>query len=201
MNNNFEENLKIEDFEEKEKELIREYHYDRLEEPIQTEMFAGFWIRFFSFLVDGLIVSFLNSIIVDFLLGIAGISMDTISYKVATTLVFLLYFTLMTYFNDGQTVGKMIFGLQVVRVDGKKLDFLTVLIRETVGRYIHNFGPLALLYVITAFTEKKQNLSDMLADTSVVSLARIESFERGKAVGKYEVLQEKPEKEILIEEV
>lgn len=201
MNNNFEEKLKIEDFEEREKELIREYHYDRLEEPIQNEMFAGFWIRFFSFIVDGIVAQFLNMIIVDFALGLTGVRFGTIQYNVATTVVFLLYFTLMTYFNNGQTIGKMIFGLQVVKVDGTKLDFLTVFIRETVGRYIHTFGPLFILYIITAFTEKKQNLSDMLADTSVVSVAKMESFERGKAVGKYEILQEKPKEEILVEEI
>lgn len=138
--------------------------------------YAGFWKRFIAFMIDSIIASFLSKILVDGAYAIGGFQTEDKIYTIATTIVFLLYFFIMTLVTNGQTLGKMIMRLRVVRIDGEKLDFMTTLTREVAGRYIHTIGILSLLYIITAFTERKQNLSDMFADTSVIDLSKQETY-------------------------
>lgn len=196
----FRERIEKKNLDKDEQEKIIGFHFKRNVSDPYEGMYGGFFIRFFSFLIDIIIASAISSIILG-LLSNSGLRSDMTVFIVLETIIPLLYFTLTTYFLDGQTIGKMIFNLKVVNLKDEKLDFLTVFIREFVGRYIHTFGILPILYILTAFTEKKQNLSDMLADTSVVDLGKVESFEKGKIRGKYEILKEEPEEEILIEEI
>jgi uncharacterized RDD family membrane protein YckC len=88
---------------------------------------------------------------------------------IATTIVFYAYFILMTkYFR--QTLGKMVFGLRVVDLAEERLSWKTVLFREGIGRYIAGvFAPITfVVYLVAAFTKKKQGVHDLFADTSVV---------------------------------
>ncbi len=146
-----------------------------------NEFYAGFFIRFFSFLLDSIIAGAIVEIVLDPILSITGMSVSLKIYGLLSTLIVLLYFTISTYLTKGQTIGKMVFGLKVVKLNGEDLDFVTVFIREFVGRYIHTYGVLVLLYLITAFTDKKQNLSDLFADTSVIVLSKENAYNLGKA--------------------
>lgn len=137
------------------------------------ELAAGFWIRFFAFTFDSLIAG----AIVKIILGFANLDLSPKSTALITSIIISLYFTITNLINNGQSLGKMLFGLRVVRLDGKKLDFTTIFIREFVGRFIHSYSILSLLYVITAFTEYKQNLSDLFADTSVIQISKEEIYE------------------------
>lgn len=131
---------------------------------------AGFWIRFFAYLVDlALINIVLGGLIVKNILIFASIQSFTFFYLslygVITGVLFYLYFTLMTkYF--GQTLGKMIFGLKVVSDSGKPLDWTTVLFREWVGRFIS--VTIAILYLMIPFTKMHKGLHDFIADTHVI---------------------------------
>ena len=78
----------------------------------------------------------------------------------------LAYFTLTTYFNKGQTLGKMITNIRVVSIDGSDLNFLQIVSRETFGRYVQN--KFMFLYLIVGFAPMKQSLMDILSDTVVV---------------------------------
>jgi uncharacterized RDD family membrane protein YckC len=82
-------------------------------------------------------------------------------------LIFVGYFILMTKYTNGQTLGKMIFGIRVVCFKEEKLSWQTLLIREGVGRYIGKI--VAVIYLVAAFQNKKQHPIDMLCDTSVVT--------------------------------
>lgn len=136
------------------------------------ELAAGFWIRFFAFFFDSIIAGALVKII----LGFANLNLTPTSTALLSSLIISSYFTITSLINNGQTLGKMLFGLRVVRLDGKKLDFFTIFTREFVGRFIHSYSILSLLYVMTAFTEYKQNLSDLFADTSVIQISKEEIY-------------------------
>ncbi len=63
----------------------------------------------------------------------------------------------------------MIFGLRVVREDQEPLKWSDLLIREVIGRFIYRvFWFMSLFYLFVAFTEQKQGIHDMFADTRVV---------------------------------
>ncbi|MEG7280729.1 RDD family protein [Bacillus sp. 0909A] len=142
--------------------------------PDQTEQlthaYAGFWVRFWAFLLDWLVVWGLNHLIVSPIFTLLDLpktsGVFTISaYSITTLFVYLAYFALMTkYFR--QTLGKMVFGLKVISVkQGHKLTWSTVIFREVVGRYIDKIW---ILYIVIAFSPKKQGIHDYIADTTVV---------------------------------
>jgi len=136
-----------------------------------THQFAGFWMRFWAYLADLIIIGSLNRIIIypifratDMPLHESGIFTPI---NITTALVFYLYFVLMTKFLK-QTLGKMIFGLQVVPLKKATLSWDTVLFREWIGRFISS--SIIILYAIVAFLPKKQGLHDLFADTAVVHI-------------------------------
>lgn len=131
---------------------------------------AGFWIRFFTYLIDLLLIQVvLISLVVQNIFIVAGIENYSILYipiiKLVNGLVFYAYFVLLTkYF--GQTLGKMIFGLKVVDDQTTALSWKTVLFRELVGRFLS--VKIAILYLIVPFTKKHKAVHDFIADTHVV---------------------------------
>ena len=134
-------------------------------------VFAGFWIRFFAYLVDLLIVQALMGILINPIFTLGGIGMSGRSpltwYGFFQLLTLVGYFILTTKYTNGQTLGKMIFGIRVVCFKEAKLSWQTILIREGVGRYIGK--TVTAIYLVAAFQNKKQHPIDMLCDTSVVT--------------------------------
>lgn len=131
--------------------------------------YGGFWMRFWAYLLDLLVIAGVNGILIKPAFRIFDLSLESngifTPINMATAAVFYLYFVLMTkYF--GQTLGKMVFGLKVVPLNGESLSWGTVIFREWIGRYIS--ATFQILYIIAAFTPKKQALHDLFADTTVI---------------------------------
>ncbi|WAA10149.1 RDD family protein [Fervidibacillus albus] len=129
--------------------------------------YAGFWIRFWAFLVDLIVVWGLKQIFVTPFSYLFDWNMEQFlsPHTFLSAIVFYLYFVLMTkYF--GQTLGKMIFGIKVIPLMEDNLSWKTVLFREWIGRYIST--KVIILYVLVAFLPKKQGLHDYFSDTAVI---------------------------------
>ena len=71
----------------------------------------------------------------------------------------------------GATVGKLALGLRVVRDDGARLSFLRATGRHFPKIIITPLIPLAIGYLMAAFTDRKRALHDIIADTLVISRA------------------------------
>ncbi len=72
----------------------------------------------------------------------------------------------------GQTVGKMILGIIVVKENGEPCDFLAALLIN-VMRIIDYLPTLYILgFIVMAITEKRQRLGDRLAGTVVVKIKK-----------------------------
>ncbi|MFC4404123.1 RDD family protein [Gracilibacillus xinjiangensis] len=150
-----------------------------MEEPLEytskqvrPTRYAGFWMRFWAYLVDIIIIFSINGILLlPFQFINDGKAVD-IGYWTLTgilsSIVFYVYFLLMTkYFR--QTLGKMIFGLKVIREDNKPLNWSDLIFREVVGRFLHRvFFITVFLYLFVAFTGQKQGIHDMIGNTRVV---------------------------------
>ncbi|MDR4199664.1 putative RDD family membrane protein YckC [Bacillus altitudinis] len=135
---------------------------------IEAQAYAGFWIRFWAFILDWLVVWGVNHLTVSPIFSLFGWSKGGgwfSPFSVTTTIVFLLYFAIMTKVFQ-QTLGKMVFGIKVVSLQPeKKLSWDVIFFREIVGRYINT---LFVLYAVVGFTPKKQGVHDYFADTVVV---------------------------------
>ncbi|MGB3261378.1 RDD family protein [Paenisporosarcina sp.] len=130
---------------------------------------AGFWVRFWAYLLDLLFISSITSIVIYPLFRIFGWDVQGTTWYApigfVTGFIFYLYFVLMTKFFK-QTVGKMVFGLRVIGLQEDSLSFSTILFREWIGRFFS--ATILPLYWIIGLTPKKQGLHDFIADTMVI---------------------------------
>lgn len=138
----------------------------------QTYRYAGFWMRFWAYMLDVIVVSSVSGILLSSLSLINdGEPMMLAVWTVrgiAAASIYYLYFILMTKFL-GQTLGKMVLGIRVIQENDRPLTWLDVIFREGIGRLIYNivFG-LKFLYLIVAFSSEKQGIHDMIGHTRVV---------------------------------
>ncbi|NCP13081.1 MAG: RDD family protein [Sphingomonadales bacterium] len=132
--------------------------------------YAGFWVRFFAYLVD-IIPLLILMLVVSMVMGEPLMSDDpTASAFGIADLVNL--FAGMAYFAGFEsssyqaTPGKMAVGLIVVDNTGRRLSFPRAL-----GRYFAKIVSAMILligFIMVAFTARKQGLHDMIASTLVV---------------------------------
>lgn len=131
--------------------------------------FAGFWMRFWAYLLDLIVIGSIDRILINPIFRALDIPLTEFNIfapiTIATAITFYAYFVLMTRFFN-QTLGKMAFGLKVVNIKGQKLTWGTIIFREWIGRFIS--GTIMIGYVIVAFLPKKQGLHDLFADTTVI---------------------------------
>lgn len=116
--------------------------------------YAGFWLRFFAFVIDSMIIS-IPSLLAGLLIPVAGGIMISFMYK--------------PFFESSAlraTPGKALLGLQVISLEGKRISFKSSFIRhgaEFISMLFLFFG-----YLLNLFTERRQTLHDILAETVVV---------------------------------
>lgn len=140
-------------------------------QSVPTIKYGGFWVRWVAYMADAIIliipVSLLKFLGAFVFLG-ASASTTTVDNigSIINILVVWVYFILMTNYK-GATLGKMLVGIKVVGVDGNKLSFGKVVLRETVGKFVSTLI-IFIGYIMIAFTENKQGLHDKIANSQVV---------------------------------
>ena len=90
-------------------------------------------------------------------------------YSSAAIVMFsgVVYFTIFVG-SCGQTPGKMLFRLKVVRVDGQEMTYGRALLRSLC--WIVSLLLFSIGFLMIACTRQKRGLHDMLAGTSVIRL-------------------------------
>ncbi|REC31872.1 RDD family protein [Enterococcus pseudoavium] len=144
-----------------------EFHY------YPEYFYTGFWIRCFAYLVDLLCIAAITGILLGLpanLFHLAKSRELTSVYGLSALGIYLAYFILLTKLNQGQTIGKMIFGIRVICFKEEELSWQTVLIREGACRFILRGAFFMFGYLVTIFTPNKQHIGDYFSDTSVVTL-------------------------------
>ncbi|MBO6495382.1 MAG: RDD family protein [Roseivirga sp.] len=144
---------------------------------------AGVGNRVLAFMID-LAILILASMAI-------GYTMDQIGWSEKQWINILFYFPVFFYdlymeiLNNGQSVGKMIMNLRVVRLDGTA---------PTIGGFILRWilkpidvmlsGSIAIISI--ALTQNGQRLGDLAAGTTVVKLRKTEKVNRLQLVEKME---------------
>jgi uncharacterized RDD family membrane protein YckC len=135
--------------------------------------YAGFWMRFWAYLLDLIVVGSIVRLIIKPIFRALEIPLIEFNMfapiSIASAIIFYLYFVLMTK-NFNQTLGKMVFGIKVIDLKNDKLSWGTILFREWIGRFIS--ATVVIGYIIVAFLPKKQGLHDLFTDTSVIHVER-----------------------------
>ena len=155
-------------------------------EPIE---YAGFWMRFAAYFIDNIIIGFIEFLLVLPLLGLLGYNValvETLSeienadtdllvpiiasavsgIALSALLITWFYYALMQSSAKQATIGKMALGLKVTDVNGDRLTFARASLRYFSKILSSLFFMIG--YIMAGFTEKKQALHDMIANTYVV---------------------------------
>lgn len=125
--------------------------------------------RIIAFVIDTAIVSFSITILYAILEGMSGIAENMFILFVVIPLAFF-YHLLFELLNDGQSLGKLIVGIKVARVDGMPVQTNDLLMRWMfrLVDFLLTTGVLAAVFV--GVTPRSQRLGDVLADTTVIKV-------------------------------
>jgi uncharacterized RDD family membrane protein YckC len=158
---------------------------------MENSNYAGFWMRFVAFIIDYIIISILQSVVIMPILATLGFSVVSINgfdfdsmsdqdtwamimafiaaASFAMTVSFViqtLYFSFMESSKHQATLGKMALGIKVTDMNGDKLDFPKALLRQ-LGKVLSSMIFL-IGYILAGLTEKKQALHDIIVGALVV---------------------------------
>ncbi len=159
---------------------------------IQYEL-AGLRDRALAYMLDFFIVGTGILILSLFYYGAFGYgNTNLFTYLMVWPLV-IFYTLIMEYANNGQTLGKMIMGIKVVKLDGKAPNFSDYMTRwafRSVDVYL-SLGSIASLLVSSS--DKAQRLGDLTAGTTLIKVRfhlrfRLEDIENISTLSQYEPL-------------
>jgi uncharacterized RDD family membrane protein YckC len=140
--------------------------------PFGMPAYAGFWLRFCAAFVDGIILFVINFAI-GFIFGFAIVSSGNridpgtkFLIQMLGLVIGWLYSALQESSAAQATIGKRAVGLYVTDTRGQRISF-----GRATGRHFGKIISAIIFligYIMAGFTEKKQALHDMMADTLVL---------------------------------
>jgi uncharacterized RDD family membrane protein YckC len=132
---------------------------------------AGFFRRFWALFFDWILLSILGDVIlVSYQLGLGKQerAMEMNLVMTITTAAAILYFTLLTG-DGGQTLGKKILGIRVVRTDGSPVTYGRAFARS-LGYLLSLFFGTFLGFLWALWDRRRQAWHDKIAGTVVVRI-------------------------------
>lgn len=155
----------------------------------QQPVYAGFWMRFLAYIIDGILLGVACSIILVPLFLVMGVTAATgagdqdmesggaavlmalmgsfmVIIVIAIVVAAWLYFALMESSAKQATLGKLAMGLRVTDLEGHRITF-----GRATGRHFGKIVSQIILYVgfiMAGFTQQKQALHDIMAGCLVV---------------------------------
>jgi uncharacterized RDD family membrane protein YckC len=148
--------------------------------PAAPVLYGGFWRRVLAFIVDGLVV---GAIMLPFGLGLGLAHLSAVFseeltpeaiYSLMATSMFVWFIRVLVSWLYGAgfesskfqaTPGKMLLGLKVTDLQGRRVTFLRATGRA-LGKWLSGMI-LGIGYLLAAFTDRKQGLHDLMAGTLV----------------------------------
>jgi len=139
---------------------------------------AGFWIRLVATMLDSTLAGLVQFVFISILAITAGSLMggmdpeESTAFGLLTTLFGIVFGVVYSVFFTGycgQTPGKMLLRIKVIRTSGGEISYGRAFLREVPGKFLSGliFG---IGYLMVAFDDRKQGLHDRIADTYVVKL-------------------------------
>ena len=136
---------------------------------IQYEL-AGLRDRFIAFLIDSIII-FISIMILSIMIQIVsdGTSGNYLYFILIIPILFF-YHLAFEIFNNGQSIGKKLVSIKVVKLNGKQPSTEDYVMRWLLRLVDITSTMGAMAAILISSTERRQRLGDILAGTSVVRL-------------------------------
>lgn len=122
--------------------------------PVTALPRAGFWIR--------LAASLLDTLVVGIVLGVA--------HRGSWFLVVFLIYCVVLWALRGTTIGGIVCGLKVVRLDEREVDWTVAIVRGLAG--FLSLAVVGLGFVWVAFDNERQSWHDKIAGTTIVRMPK-----------------------------
>ncbi|KOO49797.1 RDD family protein [Viridibacillus arvi] len=144
--------------------------------------YGGFWIRFLATIIDSAVVMVATALIGVVLKVPKGVISEMIFgdelylstyplYSWILIIVGILYFVGLPATTWRGTVGKKVLGIEIVDANGDTISIFRSIIRN-IARIFSGLL-LCLGYIIAAFHPQKRALHDLVANTYVVNVKRV----------------------------
>jgi uncharacterized RDD family membrane protein YckC len=160
-----------------------------------SQLLAGPVIRFFAWFIDQLCISAAMTLIgsIFHLLEILSSSFATAIYVIVYFLVSIGYAIFFEWRWRGQTIGKKLFRLRVADVEGMRLQFNQIVVRNLL-RVVDELPAFYLVGGLTCWLNSKcQRLGDIAANTIVIRVPRIAEPDLDQLLaGKFNSLRQFP---------
>jgi uncharacterized RDD family membrane protein YckC len=134
---------------------------------------AGFLWRLVAWLIDTSVLALLFLLILYLVFSIANISETDMVFYIIYGIFFLLkylYSLVIEVVTNGQSIGKKIVGIVVVKLNGNALNTNDYLIRWAYRTVDFGLTAFTLGTITILMSEKNQRLGDMIANTTVIKL-------------------------------
>lgn len=141
----------------------------------RQQVSAGFMIRLGAYLVDQVVLFLIGFVVLSILIealnpGVTSSEDELTNVQLGITYAVgvglnMIYYTI-TVGKWGRTIGKQIFGLQILTVEGKSVGYLRAFIRS-IGYYFSAFT-LFFGFFMIAWNKQARGLHDLLAGTIVI---------------------------------
>lgn len=143
-----------------------------VDKKTKSYQYAGFWRRFIAISLDSFILGLITSAFSGmFFRGSFRNGNPDFSFSyVPGALISFAYAAFFWIQHGGQTIGKKLMGIKIVRQDAKPID-LTTAITRYIG-YLISGAVFCLGYISAAFNPKKLAWHDRLAKTYVVVVGK-----------------------------
>jgi len=160
-----------------------------------SQLLAGPVTRFFAWFIDQLCIG-----VAVYLLGTVLNLVELISWNFGFALYVISYFVLSIGYGiffewnwRGQTIGKKLFQLRVVDVEGMRLQFNQIVVRNLL-RFVDSLPAFYLVGGLACLLNSKcQRLGDIAANTVVIRNARVTEPDLDQLLpGKYNSLRQYP---------
>ena len=151
--------------------------------PAGRPALASWWSRAVAQIVDGIIIS-IGAVVVFAILAALGLTVDTdggaaafivtaLFAVIAFSIVALLYAPVLMSRTNGQTLGRMVVNIRVIRADGRPMTFWFAVLREIVVKSFlvgvissATFGLAWLLDILwPLWDEENRALHDFVVNT------------------------------------
>ncbi|MDO9513630.1 MAG: RDD family protein [Elusimicrobiota bacterium] len=131
---------------------------------------AGFWIRAIALFFDSIILTIAGGVIGGVLGFLLALSVGDVGgfmplFNLVGFVIGAAYYICM-HGSYGQTLGKMLIGIKVIKINDAPLSYGTAFLRY-IGRIL-NIITLFIGYIIVAFNRKKRGMHDFIAGTKVI---------------------------------
>lgn len=150
---------------------------DSNSEVFRELLIAKWSDRFIAWLIDFIIISSISWVIIASMVGTWNFDMnentefpDEISY-IPASILFLFYWVVLEY-KKGQSIGKKIFHLKVVSINGKQPSLIGVIISSFGKSFLL---PIDLILGLIFTNQKRQRIFNKLGNTIVIKVREIEN--------------------------